>query len=435
MAEKTAEKPHAPLLTLDLGENGGVNEFFSIKEMYEWIDRECNVWVFVNDQSGPNKQRTDGLQNLREVKLEMDRRANQWSNSGDSTETVSTRLIEQFKSKIVEYYVTKRLYSHSRGRFGVFILDMKDQDQEQAMWLWWIWHRPGQISTDSSGVLRPQMLTAAFRGVEFLTGFKSSAAEKKAMKSLQAEWRKILGDEHRVFQEQRDLATALARESAEHIANLKSQMAEAAKEHEEMVQGHADEMESIQKKFQDELAVRSAVEFWNSRAGHHRGKSNLWGKVALVYAAAAFILLPWLQYMMSGIPTEVKLLIKSGDIDAAGVSTLLTHSTVTSAIRFVVMAMIAAWPLRLFVRNYLSHSHLEADAMEREIVVRTYLALLNDPDLVGKEDLKEQILPHALQNIFRHTSDGIVKDDGIPWQSISEAFGKKSSSSGSGGIS
>jgi hypothetical protein len=128
---------------------------------------------------------------------------------------------------------------------------------------------------------------------------------------------------------------------------------------------------------------------------------------------------------MSGLPNEVKTLIKDGTLDAAGVSTLLTQTMIASTIRFVVMALIAAWPLRIFVRNYLSHSHLEADARERAIVVRTYLALLNDPELAEKEDLKQQILPHALQNIFRHTADGIVKDDGMPWQSVAETIGKK----------
>ena len=65
--------------------------------------------------------------------------------------------------------------------------------------------------------------------------------------------------------------------------------------------------------------------------------------------------------------------------------------------------------IRLLVRIFLSHLHLENDAAERVTMVKTYLALLRDGSLP-----KDNSINTVLAALFRPTGDGIVKDEGLP---------------------
>ena len=63
----------------------------------------------------------------------------------------------------------------------------------------------------------------------------------------------------------------------------------------------------------------------------------------------------------------------------------------------------------LIVRMFLSNLHLASDADERVVMVKTYLSLIEGDQLSSNED--RQLILKAL---FRPTTDGLVKDEGIP---------------------
>ena len=75
----------------------------------------------------------------------------------------------------------------------------------------------------------------------------------------------------------------------------------------------------------------------------------------------------------------------------------------------VLIGLFAVWGVRLVVRMFLSHLHLATDAAERVVMTRTYLSLLEGDRLSSKDD--RQLI---LQALFRPSSDGLVKDEGIP---------------------
>ncbi len=79
--------------------------------------------------------------------------------------------------------------------------------------------------------------------------------------------------------------------------------------------------------------------------------------------------------------------------------------------KYILIFVIVIWSLRIFVRNYLSSRHLAIDASERAILIETYLGLLKYPEIAGEPELKKQLMPRLLESIFRHSQDGIVKDD------------------------
>lgn len=96
-------------------------------------------------------------------------------------------------------------------------------------------------------------------------------------------------------------------------------------------------------------------------------------------------------------------------------------------LRVLASTLLVIWPTRILVGNYLSNTHLAEDAAEREIVILTHLALINDPDIKENAELKDDTLPHALRTLFRHTSDGIVKDDALPTSALIDIATKSSS--------
>ena len=74
-----------------------------------------------------------------------------------------------------------------------------------------------------------------------------------------------------------------------------------------------------------------------------------------------------------------------------------------------ILATLGTWLLRVLVRVYLSHLHLGTDANERVTMIQTYLALLREGS--GPAENERQLI---LQTLFRPSSTGLIKDDGIP---------------------
>jgi hypothetical protein len=66
------------------------------------------------------------------------------------------------------------------------------------------------------------------------------------------------------------------------------------------------------------------------------------------------------------------------------------------------------WLGRLLTRPYLSERHLKTDADKRAVMTKTYLALTKE----GQATEAERSI--ILTQLFRGSSDGIVKDDGPP---------------------
>lgn len=97
-------------------------------------------------------------------------------------------------------------------------------------------------------------------------------------------------------------------------------------------------------------------------------------------------------------------------------SMLLNWDNLAHLASLLLVTTLVVWYLRLVVRIFLSHLHLEMDAAERTTMVTTYLALVRDGSLAkDNESLKS-----VLAALFRPTGDGIVKDEGLPAFGLAE---------------
>lgn len=185
---------------------------------------------------------------------------------------------------------------------------------------------------------------------------------------------------------------------------------------EEEIQGAAKAIADFKSAYQAEIALKEPVSFWQDKANRHRTVSRYFGLASLgvggVFAVAAWFQLPSL--LAPKVQAAAKAATSAGDTakTAAGatVEAVLNGAPSYFGIALAVLfSTLALWLLRILVRGYLSEMHLKTDAEERVAMVKTYLALMES----GKAPT--DTLSPVLMALFRPASDGIVKDDSMPF--------------------
>jgi Family of unknown function (DUF6161) len=172
----------------------------------------------------------------------------------------------------------------------------------------------------------------------------------------------------------------------------------------DLVESHNKELASLRKTFREELALRAPAEYWNAKRIKHTKYSWRTGILSFLGIGASGYGLYWL------IGDLLKNTAPSASPDNWRVALL------------ALVGLFAIWAVRLIVRMFLSNLHLASDADERVVMVKTYLSLIEGDHLSSNED--RQLLLKAL---FRPTTDGLVKDEGIP-PSFLELFSRSSKS-------
>jgi hypothetical protein len=166
------------------------------------------------------------------------------------------------------------------------------------------------------------------------------------------------------------------------------------------------EINSTRDAYLQYMQLQAPVEYWTKKAKAHR-KAAFWSAVWLAvffvvmtcvlggafYAAGDFLINEFPDTMHPA-PSAIYVVVSGG---------------------LVVLSTLAFWIGRLLTRLYLSEHHLRTDAEERAVMTQTYLALTKES---AATEAERQIILTAL---FRSSSDGIVKDDGMPdigWQAL-----------------
>ncbi len=176
------------------------------------------------------------------------------------------------------------------------------------------------------------------------------------------------------------------------------------------------ELKRLNDTYDTHMAIAAPVSYWEIKRSNHKNWA-LWSFIALTVCMVAF---GWFLYC------EVKDI--GAMVDAtrtaalAAASKATTASTVPASMTplldilagwkigaYILLVTLVFWFIRLLVRIFLSNIHLENDAAERVTMAKTYIALMRDGSLNGKEHIGT-----ILAALFRPTGDGIVKDEGLP---------------------
>lgn len=409
MAEDQALFP----FEIDLQDHGGKFVFFTDQELLAWIEKERKVWAWFQKHTSANpfsniaqKQ----VQPLNDCYSGM-QQVSQCMKKGDFPQAKGH--LGNIRNTLVSHYHSKQTGVYSDTAKAEFINRLQDQGQPRmAMLILGMW-----INADLNGAPIREAIDAGIERVFYEKGIRERApSEKAALAKLAADMQNILSEgqqtqhEHsQKFAEQEQALITLQED-------LQKQFAEAQQERGTAWTEQLDDCEKklnhLRKTYDDFMAIQSPVRYWEQKRIRHQKWSLGSGAVTLgAMAGAWFLLSAKLNEVKTGAAMGANKLAASqpaiaSKVQAAADASGSWHFDVAV---LVLLGTLSFWVIRLLVRVFLSHLHLENDAAERATMARTYLALLRRGKLPEGDDLKT-----VLAALFRPSGDGIVKDEGMP---------------------
>lgn len=408
MSENTASPPPAkapPLFTLDLGENGGHLAPTSYEELSRWIQTEQNFWSWIQQRhygSHENPQR-EAMSRLAEAVNAAQQSQQHVQNNAQH----SKQQLEVCRDRLQQAFMHHRLPHSSTPlakRLEAYRKDASDQTASYFMSVnmvagngqhqFQVQDFPGWRGMFEGLMERFQLPQSAAKG--------RKAAAEQSLDQLRGKVETLLGEKTAAFdelhREYQQLADGIRTRAEEQKDAFQTSQGTRSTEFESLTQAHQEAMEGLRKTFREELALRAPAEYWRSKRDGHFTWAWVTGVASFVGIGGAALGLGW----------QIHALLNKTPVN-----------TVPETWRLAVLALVGVftvWALRLVVRMFLSHLHLLTDAGERVVMVQTYLSLLEGDHLTSKED--RQLI---LQALFRPASDGIVKDEGVPF-SLAEAL-------------
>jgi hypothetical protein len=156
-----------------------------------------------------------------------------------------------------------------------------------------------------------------------------------------------------------------------------------------LIEGHSEGYENIRKAFGERMRLEGPRNYWEAASRGHLRRSVVW---LTAFLSLAFVSLAGIVYLAVRLKDVVAYL-----------------GTALGPFEWFVIGVptvIVLWVVRSAHRQWMTHSGLANDAMERVTMVETYLALTNE----GKISSVER--PLVLNPLFRPSS--VKADDGMP---------------------
>ena len=397
-AEREPAAPPEPLFALDLKDNGGLFAPSTLAEAVAWIQREQGFWVWLSSTSYGNHD-----QALRQALGQLNQAisyATQAPQYKDSNPQHYQSQVSGIASSLQETFDRLQL-PHSSTPLAIRIDDYrKAVSDHAASFFAAVFVPPAQ-----GHYFQPQDLQA-WRGLTegLIERFELGNAAKKgrrqaaerSFEQLRVKAESLLGEKTATYEAlHRDyaaLSDSVRLTSEKNSAEFDGAQAQRGSDFEKLVGEHKQEMEGLRRTFREEIALRAPATYWEDKRKEHDRLSKITGGISFLGIAGAAAALGWLIHE----------LFRTAQPNAAPEAWRIGV--------LVLMGVFAVWGVRLVVRMFLSHLHLASDAAERVVMTRTYLSLLEGDRLSSKED--RQLI---LQALFRPASDGIVKDEGVPF--------------------
>ena len=413
MSEITTPSPAKapPLFTLDLNDNGGCLAPTNHDELIRWIQTEHDFWNWLQKRNYGNHEnfQREALTQISEA-LNAAQQSLQHSQSTppqSQRELHSNRELEISRDRIQQAFQQRKLPHSSTPMAKRVEAYRKDAGDQAASYFLAV----SMSSANRQPQFQPFEL-AAWRGLveglqerfqmpQAATEGKNAAADQSfdqlrtKVEQLLAEKTLVYNTLHRDYE---SLAESIRSAAGDQATGFETAQGLRQSEFNQLKAAHEQAMEALRQTFREELALRAPAEYWKEKLkGHLRWAWVSGGLSFLGIGSAA-----------AGLSLQIHELLNKTPINTA-----------PETWRLAVLALVGVftvWALRLVVRMFLSHLHLLTDAGERVVMVQTYLSLLEGDHLASKED--RQLI---LQALFRPATDGIVKDEGIPF-SLAEAL-------------
>jgi hypothetical protein len=378
------------LIDVDLGRNGGRVLLYSLEEITNWLDKEKEYWNWLTS-ANLNDSNLNGLTNT----IHNGIRGMQ-AHANAIREGVTNNKIGNVRAFIINTYTGDDKLPHSSTAVAKFLLTVSKDDVVSAA------HALGYFKNIQTLAIPKRAMVgfiAAFFFDNKLT--KDIASDKvssarESLDELYTEMSNKLAQQRIEFAELSSSMSSLTEEAGiligEQGEKFDKLFNDTSEQNRRVVRESKEELTRIEKTYDDKLALSAPSRYWSKKRLAHRNMAWVFGLVSVVLFTAV-------GWAVSG---EVHTLL--GDV---------TDPTKVPYWRIgilVIFTTLALWVIRIVVRLFLSHIHLESDAAERLTMLHTYLALLRKKE----GGLQQDDITLILSALFRSSSDGIVKDDSAP---------------------
>jgi len=354
------------VLTLDFGENGGVIKISEPQKLQEWFDKEVASWSWLNQI--PQVQ--GSLNVFNNVRNQIIQFVAQWQAVLEQPEELSAKNVE-IKNFLEQQFQSVILSSSEEGRFILQLNEDKGPMLAAGALL-----GLGGSFTAVNQPMHPKLIEGMVRG--FLFNHKIDwSDEKNKLTQLQ--------------KENHSLIDTYLSELESHKKALSFLHKKQGEDFDALIEEHKTNLEAIEQAYDQKLALRKPVEYWDQRRSQHKRASFWYAIAAGVAGCTLFGILGWVAY-------ELFLNLQPNE-----------HPKPWQIGVFAVAAFFSIWMERILVRLFMSNMHLKADAEERKTMLQTYLAIIREGSEFAPEEKKL-----ILERLFLPASDGLVRDDAAP---------------------
>jgi hypothetical protein len=391
------------LIEIDLGDNGGVHRFRTLRQFHDWTGREWGRWEWLT--ALPDGGAIANLPTHVSSQLET---IESWA------EQLTVTSLEQGESP---QNILKGHYAgdhpsliHSASELGRSILAIRRHlGPEKAALAFAI--QVGSVGFDPRNVAHVQVLTILANPSLIEPAARRSASRERLAETL-SYGEELAGRQAALLQDSelqwaafrkraREVGLRLVRRAANTNRRSRGQLTSA-------VNDALASMASTEAAYNEQMKLQAAVSYWEEKQKSHAANQSatfghLWkfGAVAGATALICFYLAVVFMLEMSG-ADATRFIGGRGPTDPP--LPTATYLVVTAAVGTILTGLF--WVARVLLRIYLTERRLNGDAEERRVMTKTYLALIKD-GAIGEED--RLVILNAL---FRSSEGGVVADDG-----------------------
>lgn len=411
-------------LEIDFGEQGGLQRFKTLTDFNSWISDEREFWKWLDEEPARIElqqigaqgqrfwqfadqsnqviqqhtnawtQRTQEREQLREVLENTESPEDQKTSAKSRISEIEKQLeatLEQLRQEL-HSQVHGEIVARNRHLLGSnpcaqYIKEIAKTDPASAIHTMSYflgptdrryWQAKGQVLA----ILYQENLNQKVR--------PQQAAFKQATKT----WDRELKDFKRRFEEQESKFQEISQRHAGAEKAWKKRHDKLATDFGTMQTSAEEGLNTLKDTYDSFMQLEAPRKYWEKKATSHAEGRKLMAILATISAVLGAL----------GLGTATWHLLPE------------SQSTGTIPWRqvgfFVLASTFVLWTIKLLVRLMLSHIHLYEDAKEREVMISTFLALINHQE--SREGLKKEDIALVLAPIFRPSTTGVIKDDGGP---------------------
>jgi hypothetical protein len=378
-----------PTLVLELGDKGGNLEFDQPGEVQQWLNDEISKWHWMSqipETQGAHNQ----LVSLNQTANQL---LQQWTQNLSNPDTV-LQSINGLKNHFESTSQNQALW-FSTSPIGAFVLQLQ-KEQKPLVAAGAYLALGGAYTQPSSQSLHPLFMEGVVEGFLYKKEIDWTAtSHREALEKLKQQYSRNLSEQKRNFKEIEQSNNALNAKFDEALGTktklLDDLHASQSGEFKKLIETHEANLKAIEDAYDQKLALRKPVEYWDRRGKVHARKTKIFAWVSVIIGAVILAALGFLAYeIFINIPKDEK-----PQVWQVGV--------------FSVAAFFGIWLERMLVRLFVSNMHLATDADERVTMLQTYLSIVREGSEFAPEDKKM-----ILERLFHPATDGLVKDDAAP---------------------